>query len=73
MEARLRIDWILCDGYGLCGDLLPDIIELDDWRYPILPPGPLDPADLDAAQRAVDCCPVQALKLERIRAERQAR
>ena len=73
MEARLRIDWILCDGYGLCGDLLPDIIELDDWRYPILPPGPLDPAVFDAAQRAVDCCPVRALKLERIHEERHAR
>ena len=26
METRLRVDWILCDGYGLCGDLLPDLI-----------------------------------------------
>ena len=31
---RLRVDWIRCDGYGLCGDLLPDLIPLDEWRYP---------------------------------------
>jgi ferredoxin len=39
---RLRVDWIRCDGYGLCGDLLPDLIPLDEWRYPFLPRGPID-------------------------------
>ena len=29
-DIRLRVDWIRCDGYGLCGDLLPDVIELDE-------------------------------------------
>jgi ferredoxin len=67
MGARLRVDWILCDGYGLCGDLLPDLIELDDWRYPILPAEPIDGALLHDAQRAVDCCPMKALVLEPVR------
>ena len=43
MDKRLRVDWIKCDGYGLCGDLLPELIDLDEWRYPILRPGPVDP------------------------------
>ena len=74
MAATLRVDWIRCDGYGLCGDLVPDLIGLDDWRYPIVRPGPLDGELLSAAQRAVDCCPMKALKLESApTAERAAR
>jgi ferredoxin len=65
VTEELRIDWIACDGYGLCGDLAPELIDLDDWRYPIIYPGPI-PRDLvDAARRAVDCCPMKALRLVR--------
>jgi len=60
---RLHIDWIKCDGYGLCGDYAPDVIELDEWRYPIVDGGPIDQALLDEVQRAVDCCPMKALTL----------
>lgn len=41
MERRLRVDWIKCDGYGLCGDLAPDLVDLDEWRHPILRPAPI--------------------------------
>jgi ferredoxin len=64
VERRLRVDWIKCDGYGLCGDLLPDLIDLDDWRYPIVRPEPIDGSAIHAAQRAIDCCPMKALSLE---------
>jgi ferredoxin len=70
MEERLRVDWILCDGYGLCGDLLPDLIDLDDWRYPILRPVPVDRSLMHDAQRAVDCCPMKALSLETAQRDR---
>jgi ferredoxin len=63
MARELRVDWLLCDGYGLCGDLAPDLIELDDWRYPIVPVHEVPRASLDDAQRAVDCCPMRALRL----------
>jgi ferredoxin len=72
MDLRLRVDWIKCDGYGLCGDLLPDAIDLDEWRYPILRPGALDRALVHDAQRAVDCCPMKALILEPVPAERRS-
>ncbi len=65
MEARLKVDWIKCDGYGLCGDFVPDIIGLDEWRYPILPEGPLDGGRMHEIQRAMDCCPMRALTLVR--------
>ncbi|MDH4334974.1 MAG: ferredoxin [Chloroflexota bacterium] len=64
-EARLRVDWILCDGYGLCGGLAPDLIDLDEWHYPIISSEPVDRRFMDDAQRAVDCCPVRALTLDR--------
>ena len=61
----LVVDWIACDGYGLCGDLAPHLVGLDDWRYPIIAPGPIDARDLDDARRIVDCCPMRALSLRR--------
>jgi ferredoxin len=60
---ELRVDWIACEGYGLCGDYAPGVIGLDDWRYPILPDGPLHPGDVNDVRRAIDCCPVRALRL----------
>lgn len=66
---QLVIDRIRCDGRGLCAELLPELIRLDDWGYPILAPGPI-PADmLPLAERAVEDCPVLAIALRR--AERQ--
>ena len=63
VESRLRVDWIKCDGYGLCGDLAPDVIALDEWRYPIILESPVPPALRNDAQRAIDCCPMRALSL----------
>jgi ferredoxin len=70
-EVRLRVDWIRCDGYGLCGDLVPDLIQLDEWRYPILPAGPVNRGRLHDVQRAIDCCPMKALILEPVPADRR--
>jgi ferredoxin len=72
MDVRLRVDWIRCDGYGLCGDLVPELIDLDDWRYPIVRPGPVDSGLVHDAQRAVDCCPMKALVLESVDAGRRS-
>jgi len=61
----LRIDRITCDGHGLCGELFPELIGLDEWGYPILR-GTAVPDDLtDHARRAVAACPVLALRLDR--------
>jgi len=61
-ETRLDVDRILCDGFGMCAELLPELIELDDWGYPIVHSAV--PRRLEAvARRAVDVCPVLALRL----------
>jgi ferredoxin len=60
------VDRIACDGFGMCAELLPELIELDDWGYPIVAAGGVPNALLDHARRAVAVCPVLALRLARI-------
>jgi ferredoxin len=58
---RLRVDPIKCVGHGLCAELLPELIGLDPWGYPVLD-HPEVPRDLVAhAKRAVAGCPTLAL------------
>jgi ferredoxin len=62
---RLRLNPIACAGHGLCADLLPERIRLDEWGYPIVE-DPDVPADvLPHARRAVSACPTLALALTR--------
>lgn len=66
---QIVIDRIRCDGRGLCAELLPELIRLDDWGYPIVAPGPVPQHLLPLAERAVEDCPVLAVALRR--SERQ--
>ena len=69
-RTRMRVDPIACDGHGLCAELFPERITLDDWGYPIIDGKPI-PEDLLAhARRAADACPTLALLLERERDRR---
>jgi ferredoxin len=65
MTARLRIDPIACEAHGLCAELLPERIALDDWGYAILDGRPLPDELLGLAKRAAAVCPTLALRLER--------
>ena len=62
---ELVVDRIACDGFGMCAELLPELIELDDWGYPIVAAGGVPEQLLDHARRAVAVCPVLALRLAR--------
>ncbi len=64
-KAHLTIDRIRCDGHGLCAELLPELVRLDDWGYPIIAPGPIPDHLVAHAQNAVTACPVLALALKR--------
>jgi ferredoxin len=63
-ELVLRVDPIACDGRGLCAELLPEWIELDDWGYPIIRDRPEGGVSEAVARRAVAACPTLALRLE---------
>ena len=60
-DLRIAIDPVACDAYGYCAEILPEVIGLDEWGYPIIRDGPLH-ADLVAlARRAARDCPKRAL------------
>jgi ferredoxin len=59
----------MCDGYGHCAELAPELVALDEWGYPIISVEAIgahhDPR-WRSAQLAVRGCPRQALFLERV-------
>lgn len=62
MTASLRVDWPSCKARGLCHELLPEIITLDEWGYPVLG-GPVTDELLPDARAAVRACPQLALRM----------
>jgi len=65
-ELQISIDRIRCDGHGLCAEILPELIRIDDWGYPIVAPGPVHDHLMPLAGRAVADCPVLAIALRRV-------
>jgi ferredoxin len=63
MSRTIRVNPIACDGSGLCAELLPERVTLDDWGYPIIDPRPLTPDLEKHAERAVSACPTLAFLL----------
>jgi ferredoxin len=69
-RVALAIDRIKCDGHGVCADLVPELIELDDFGYPIIHPGAIPPSVVPHARRAVSGCPTLALRLQTLASRR---
>jgi ferredoxin len=65
MTDHLIVDFIKCDGHGICAEILPEWIRLDDWGYPIIDEREIPPALLAHARRAVVACPSLALHLRK--------
>jgi ferredoxin len=70
MSHRLRVNPIACEAHGMCAELLPERITLDEWGYPIIDEEPLEPSLIEHARRAAEACPTFALLLERERTRR---
>ena len=63
MSLHIDVDPIRCEAHGLCAELLPERITLDEWGYPLIDPTPI-PASLEGlARRTVNACPTLALRL----------
>jgi ferredoxin len=63
MDQRIDVDWTSCQAHGLCAELLPEHISLDEWGYPLVAGTLLPARTLKRARRAASDCPVLALKL----------
>lgn len=63
MKRHLVVNPIACDAHGICAELLPEMIRLDEWGYPMIDPAPLPPHLEGLARRAVSACPTLALVL----------
>lgn len=68
MAERLRVNPIACEAHGMCAELLPERIALDEWGYPLIDDRPLPPELVDHAWRAAQACPTFALLIQRDRA-----
>ena len=64
----LEVDPIACVGHGVCAELLPEWIRLDDWGYPIIRKEAIPPELMVQAKWAVSNCPALALHLRRKKA-----
>jgi ferredoxin len=63
---HLRVNPIRCDGARYCAEIVPELVGLDEWGYPIVSSAPIDDARLlRLAERAVSECPRVALHLAR--------
>lgn len=60
---RLHVDRTRCDGRGLCTELLPELLDRDEWGYPIVRDPRVPRALGREAADAVRSCPLLALRL----------
>ena len=67
-QWRIVIDPIRCSGRGLCAELLPELIGMDDWGFPMVAQTPFRRHLLRHARRAVAACPELALFIEPVSA-----
>ena len=73
MAENLKVNPIACTGHGVCAELLPELISLDEWGYPLVDSRPVPPVLDREARRAVAACPALALKLIRSETARTVR
>ena len=62
-DLRLRVDPVACDAFGYCAELLPELITVDEWGYPVVSDRAVPPALLGLARQAVADCPRRAITL----------
>ena len=61
MSRHLRVNPIACEAHGMCAELLPEMIALDEWGYPIVDGRAVPEQLVEHAERAARACPTFAL------------
>ncbi|MFD0686892.1 NADH-quinone oxidoreductase subunit NuoF family protein [Actinomadura fibrosa] len=62
-EGRVAIDWSRCDGHGLCAYLVPELIQLDRYGFPVVLNSDIPSWMERDVQKAVAMCPALALRV----------
>ncbi len=62
---RISIDRSLCNGYGVCETLAPDVFALGDDGLAVLRSGV---SEDEAVREACDACPMGAITIARVEA-----
>jgi ferredoxin len=73
VSATLRVDPIACLGHGLCAELFPERVTVDDWGYPIVDGTPVPRSLEPHMRRAVAACPTLALRVEQSKTRPRSR
>lgn len=59
---HVQVDDNLCQGYGVCAQIAPEIFELDDDGYAVVPAGTPVPEGMEEKVReAATACPAVAI------------
>ena len=61
---RIVVDPVACEAHGLCAELLPEVITLDEWGYPFIADARIDAHLEGLARRAISACPTLALQFD---------
>ncbi|TIC84460.1 ferredoxin [Nocardioides sp. GY 10127] len=61
--VTLEVDFSSCRAAGLCHELLPEVIGLDVWGYPVVDGAPVPPDRVREARAAARACPRLALRV----------
>ncbi|MFI9052062.1 ferredoxin [Streptomyces sp. NPDC053427] len=60
---KLLLDSTRCQGYGLCQEPAPELIDLDEWGYAQVRGNDVPQGGEEAAADAVAACPNSALRV----------
>jgi len=60
---RLQVDWPRCRAHEICAEVLPELITLDEWGYPVVSRQEVPDPLRRRAARATHVCPTLALRL----------
>jgi ferredoxin len=64
VATRITVNPAVCDGFGFCCEILPELIGRDEWGFPVVDEREIPGGLTGAAEQAVRFCPRRALRLE---------
>jgi len=65
VTTTIKVNPVACEAYGYCAELLPELVTLDEWGYPVVDGRPVPPQLVELARQAAKDCPRRAFLVER--------